>query len=108
MAFDKNNRHYLQWFVLCELQGYANMADFLDKKIQLYDFARKYSHPAVYYMVELLEDVRKDPQSGTVYFSDNIKRVHVQNSRPSGSPHLQLLVNLNYKPPKHPLEDFRI
>ena len=111
MTLDEKTRHYLQWFILCELQGCANMADFLDKKTRLYDFAQKHSRPDGYYVVGLLEETRKAPQSGTVYFTNNVEALHVQNpraSRPSGQPHLQLLTNPHFKPPKHPLEDFKI
>ncbi|MGH1470848.1 MAG: hypothetical protein ACRBCS_06620 [Cellvibrionaceae bacterium] len=101
-------RHFFQWFILSTLQACANDAEFLERKCEFYDFARRYpNHRAGYYITFLLEELRQDPQNGTLYFSDKVGCTAKPPQRKI-PPVLRVIQNKKFRQQPHPLESFKI
>ena len=73
-AIIRSDEHFIQWFVLSELQTCSDMSAYLDKKTRLCDFMwREFiDHKATFYGLILVEEARRD-RSGIVTYSHRIK-----------------------------------
>ncbi len=102
----KMERRWAEWFVLRALQEAArDEAEYERRTAELYDLARQHPNRFVgYYLVSVLDDLRMDDRSRTLYLGRRCENA----PRPKRRSHLRLIVNPNYKPQKHPLEGFKI
>lgn len=94
----RSGKHYLQWFILSELQACPSMARYLDRKDELYDYiCREFiDRKAIYYAVFLLEEARRDSKTGMVRFSEKVKRLP-EFPRPKQRGELTVMINKNWR-----------
>lgn len=99
-------RRWAEWFVLRALQSVARKrAEYERRSAELYDLARRHPNSFVgYYLTAVLEDLRFDHKSRTLYLGRRCENA----PRPKRRTNLRLIINRNYKPQKHPLEGFKI
>ena len=94
----RSGKHYLQWFILSELQACSNMSRYASRKAELYDYicCEFIDRKAIYYAVFLLEEARRDNKTGMVRFSEKVKRLP-EFPRPEARGDFSVLINKNWR-----------
>lgn len=96
-AIIRNDKQFIQWFILSELQACPTMTHYQTRKAELYDYIRHrfIERKAIYYAIFLLEEARRDEKSGIVRFSDKVKRLP-DFPRPKQRTKFKILTNKNW------------
>ena len=95
-------RRWAEWFILRSLQVTArNMSEYEQRTAELYDLARRHPNRFIgYYLTAVLDDLRIENKSRTLYLEKRTEKA----PRPKRRCNFRLIVNPNYKAPRHPFE----
>lgn len=108
LALDDVMRHGFQWIVLSRLQC-VKARDYDLEKGRMWETLRLINErPTQLYFAFLLEEVQRDSQTGTIYFSDLVDtRPTGQKNRPDKFCYI-VFDNPDYKRPHSPLDGFTL
>ena len=92
-------KHFLQWFVLSELQKPSSLEEYHGLKVRFYDWFRRTSIKDIRaYALYLIDQVRRD-EDGLCYFKSGTVS-QALSQPPRSKPVLSVIDNPDYVPPK--------